>query len=476
MGLCSWSQSAAGKKGLLPTMNRPRTIFDRTQGKETWTTHPQTISQVNALSSQSGWPTVIILMLIYASSMIDRQVLGLVTDLLRHDLNLSDVQVGLLAGPAFVLLHVITLLPFGYIVDRWNRRRLVAIGVSVWSLMTISCGLARTFPVLAAARAGVGIGEATLTPAAYSLLADRFPPSGLSKALSVYALGLPLGGAIALLGGGWAIGKLTAYGPVALGILGVLQPWQALFVIVAIPGFPLAMLLMICTSEPTRTQKGIADGVPSLALVTGHLWRHRGLYQAPFVGGALLAVFSYGISYWLPVTLQRIYGFSTASSGFFIGGSMLVFSIPGTLFAGWLADRLRSNGQADGELVVGLIYGVGLFICLGLGPVARPVWLSLALMSGGMFFLNTWVTGVAPALLQRVTPSGMRGRISALYVLASALIGLGLGPPLVAFLTEHFFGGSQSVGKSLAVVATVAVVPACAMMQAGRRHLRSFRM
>jgi MFS family permease len=426
------------------------------------------------VSARQQWRTATLLTSIYALSMADRQILSLLVSPLRADLKLSDTQIGLLAGPAFVILHVAMLLPCGRIVDYWNRRNLVAFGAIFWSIMAAGCGLASSFWTIATARAGVGIGEATVTPAAYSIIADTFPRAQLSRGLSFYALGLPIGTTLTLMGGGWLIGYLDSIGPIAVPLLGALKPWQAVFVIVALPGIPLALLLRFFVSEPRRHTQGQSDKPPSVRSVLSYIWQHRAIYTAVFFGGGLLAVFGYGANYWLPTILQRVHGFSIKQSGMFIGLAIFLLGMPGTLFAGWLADRLVARGSADGPLLVGIFYAFAVLVCAGFGPLVGPEWLSLSMIAGGMFFLNIWGACVAPAILQQVTPSRMRGRVSAIYVLLSNLIGLGLGPPMVALATDHVFSGHSAVGGSLALVGTISVLASTACMQLGRAALRRF--
>jgi MFS family permease len=427
------------------------------------------------VAARNRWRLTILLTLLSALSNVDRQILSLLVGPIRADFKLSDTQIGLLAGPAFVILYAVTMLPCGRVVDYWNRRNLVAFGAFLWSVMTAGCGLAGSLRAIAMARAGVGIGEATLVPAAYSMIADSFPRTQLSRGLSFYALGLPLGATLALVGGGWLIGHLDSVGPIAIPLLGEFKPWQVTFQIVALPGIPLALLLRFFVSEPRRHSQVSMEAPPSTSSVLLYVWQHRSIYVAVFLGGGLLSVFTYGINYWLPTTLQRVHGFTIKESGLFIGLAILFLGMPGTLFAGWLADRLVARGSADGPLIVGMFYSSALLICLGFGPIAGPEWLSLSMVAAGMFFCNTWATGVAPAILQQVTPGRMRGRVSAIYVLLSNLIGLGLGPPMVALATDHVFSRQSAVGESLALVGTVTIVASTACMQGGRSALRLFK-
>lgn len=416
----------------------------------------------------------ILLMLIYAASFTDRQVFSLLIAPIQRDLHLTDTQIGLIAGPAFVILHVAAVLPFGWLVDRWNRRNIILLTTCFWSMMTAACGFAGSFWNLGLARAGIGIGEAAVAPASYSILTDYFPKSQMARGLSIYGMGVPLGGCIALIGGGWMIGQLSAMGTVTLPFVGTVQPWQMVFLILALPGVPLA-LAMTAVPEPSRRPSFETDGadVPSLMEVFRFIGTHFRLYAGIYLGVALLATFTYGVSYWLPTTLQRVHGLSVAQSGFFMGASILLFSLPGTLCAGWLSDWLTRKGWTDGPLIVGMGYASGLLVFVGIGPIITPHWLGLGMMSIGMFFFNSWAPGVAPAILQQISPTRMRGRVSATFVMFVNLVGLGLGPVLVALLTEHLLHGRAAIGEALTILAFATVPLAILSMNMCRRQLRA---
>ena len=418
------------------------------------------------------WLVASILMLVYASSFIDRQIIGLVIEPIRRDLRITDTQVGLLAGPAFVGLHIVALLPVGWVVDRWSRRNIIIGGALFWTVTTAGCGMVGSYWSLFAMRAGVGSGEAALSPSAYSLLSNYFPRSQLARALSLYGLGVPIGSGIAMIGGGWLIATFNDMGEVAIAGLGAFRPWQMVFLTVALPGIPLTLLLLL-VREPVRTA---ADGVPqpSLATVLRHIWRHRAVYFPLSLGSAFASVAGYGAAYWLPSILQRAHGFSILESGLFIGLSILLLGMPGTLAMGWASDRLVAGGREDGPLIVGIGNAIGMILCCALAPVIPVEWLSLVFAAGTMFFLNTWNVGVAPAMLQRVTPERMRGRVSGLHIISSALIGLGIGPLAIGMGTDFIFSRPDQVGFSLALVATVFLGAATVLLLFGRAPARDY--
>ncbi len=425
-------------------------------------------------SAAYAWLVVLFLMLLYTCSYIDRTILSLLVAPIRADLGISDTQYSLLAGLAFALLYALAGIPLGRIVDRWSRRNLIAGGVAFWSLMTMLCGGASSFAGLFAARVGVGIGEATLTPGSYSLVADYFPPRNLSRALSIFALGVPIGTGLASLIGGPLVHAFTISGTEAtLPLIGTLKAWQAVFIAVGLPGLGLAALTLIVVREPQRRQNATMGDTDSstFADTLGFLWTHRTVYAPIFLGMALIALFSFGAAAWYPTLLQRNYGFDMRNAGLLLGASTLILGIAGAMTAGWLADHWLAAGRLDGHFRIGILYGGGMLLTGALGPIIPLAWLSLTLIAASAFFSVTWI-GVNAAALQLVTPNRMRGQMTAIYQFVGTLISFGLGPTAVALTTDHVFGRENAVGLSLASVGCVSLALGCLILQLGRRPLR----
>jgi MFS family permease len=202
-------------------------------------------------NSGYAWYVVIVLMVIYTLSFIDRQILAFLVGPIRADLQISDTAIGLLGGFAFAIFYTLLGLPMGWLADRKSRRGLIAIGLVFWSLMTALCSLARSFGTLFAARIGVGVGEATLTPAAFSLIADYFPREKLARALSVYSMGILIGSGLAFIVGGAVVQAMNGMPALQVPVLGTMAPWRLTFLIVGLPGLAIALLLLT-VREPVR--------------------------------------------------------------------------------------------------------------------------------------------------------------------------------------------------------------------------------
>ena len=424
------------------------------------------------------WLVVGVLMVLYTSSFIDRMILNLMVGPIRADLRISDTEFSHLTGFAFVIMYSIMAIPVGWAVDRGNRRNLVALGVAAWSAMTALCGLAGTYGQLFAARVGVGIGESTLSPAAYSLLSDYFRREQLARALSIFALGIPLGSGLALTIGGPLVQSLTASAAVSLPLLGLVKPWHLVFFAVGLPGFVLALLTLAIVREPerrhdpSRLQPPGEEGVP-LRDTLRFIWRKRGVYAPAFWGQAAFALFGYGAATWYPSYLERVHGLTVAEVGTLLGLSTAVLGSLGFVGAGWLTDRWVSRGQADAHLRVGMLYAVGLLVCGVVGPLAPVKWLAMLFTSGTALFAFTWL-GSCVALVQLVTPSRMRGQVSAVYLFFINLIALGLGPTAVALVTDRVFHDDRRVGGALALVAVLSIGAGLMVLQRGRRAVRGY--
>ncbi len=402
-----------------------------------------------------SWLVVVFLMVLYTSSFIDRQILALLVKPIRSDFRIDDFQYSLLTGLAFVGTYSIAGLPLGYIVDRWSRRGIVAIGVTAWSIMTAACGVTSSFGTLFATRIGVGIGEATLSPASYSLVSDLFPKDKLSRALSLYGLGIPIGSGLALVIGGQVIKAITAIGPVDLPIVGMTRPWQTVFLSIGLPGLLLAALVLLIVKEPKRhVVPGEIDHKPSLGEALRFFLANTRAYAGLYLGMGLIAMYGYGSNVWYPTFLQRIHGFDVAEAGLFIGSWTLILGVAGCLSAGWLADRLVKRGRPDGHFVVSIYYCLGFAISGMIGTLAPERWVSLTFVAISLFFSNT-IIGVVAAALQILTPNRMRGQISSVFLAVAAFIGLAFGPSAVGFATTHIFQDDNMVGYSLALVAAI---------------------
>ena len=404
-------------------------------------------------SGAYAWYVVAVLLLAYTLSFIDRMILSLLVGPIRADLGISDTQMSLLMGFAFAVFYCVLGIPLGWLADRGSRRGLMVAGVAAWSLMTAICGLTRSYATLFLARIGVGVGEATLSPAAYSMLGDYFPREKLGRAMAVYSIGVPLGSGIALVAGALVVKFVTEGPPLIVPVLGAMEPWRLTFVVVGLPGLLVALLIALTVREPAR--KGGAAGLAK-GEFTALLKAHPAAIGAHFGGMSLLALVMYGAMAWIPQFLHRTYGMPVPEAGLWFGGATAICGACGLMLGGWMADGLYRRGYRDAHLRVLLLNVVlllPLFVGMALAPTAA---IAVALMIVSML-AGTLHGGVAGAALQMVTPNRLRARMVALYFLVANLVGLGCGPTAMALVTDLVFHDDAALRYGIAIVTAVAL-------------------
>jgi MFS family permease len=419
-------------------------------------------------AARVAWYTVAVLMVAYVLSFMDRVIMGLLIGPIRADLGISDTRVSLLYGFAFAIFYTTLGLPIAWWADRANRRDIIAAGIVTWSVMTAACGLARSFGQLFLARVGVGVGEATLSPAAYSMIADSFPEERRARALSVYFVGLPAGIGLALVLGGLVV-ELVASAPAwQLPLLGAVRAWQVAFIVVGLPGVLVALWLMTLP-EPARRDHGQQAGPRQ---TFAHMRRHWRAYAAHILGFSSLGLVLNTFQVWAPQVLVRVHGYSLGEAGLAIGAIVGVAGSVAIVLGGVMADHLRARGQVDATLRVGLLAAVALVPCGALCTLApdAPTMLALFLPIG---FFTSFAYGAGAAALTVLTPGPMRAQASAIYLLAVNLIGIGIGPFATALLTDYVFASDLAVGRSVAVVAGISPAVAAALFAWGLRHFRA---
>lgn len=406
-----------------------------------------------------AWYVTLLLTVVFIFSFVDRQILNLLVGPIQQDLGLSDTEVSLLQGLGFVATYVLLSIPIGRLVDTRSRIGIIAGGIAVWSAATAACGLARSFGAMFAARAGVGIGEATLTPAAWSLLADYFPPHKRSLPFSIFLMGPYLGVGIAMVLGSMLMTSLSAREPIPLPLVGVLAPWQLTFLIVAAPGLVLTALVLMVREPPRQGLLPLA--APSAAAFSDILrWvrLHLRIYTALLLGIPCIVLVLYGLQAWVPTYLLRVHAMSLGEAGTQYGIIALVAGCLGVLSGPVVARLLERLGYRDAQLRIAVI--ALLLMCPGLAglAVAPSATMALACIAVVSYLVPLPLALVATAL-QAVTPNQMRGVIVGTYVVTTNVIGLALGPSLVALGTDYVFGEPEAVGKSLALVgSTVAIL------------------
>jgi len=393
-----------------------------------------------------------VLLLAYILSFVDRNVMAILVGPIRKSFEITDFQYGLLHGLAFTLFYTFLGLPIGRLADRRSRRTIIGVGVLFWSLLTCACGLVRSFGGLFAARAGVGLGEAALSPPAHSLLSDLFPARVLPRVMSVFTLGITIGGGMAYMIGGWVLGAVgdTQW---SFPLIGSVEPWQLTFILVGLPGFVIGALVWTIR-EPTRRGRTRAEGEDApVSEVLRYFRTHWRLYGAILGSVSMLSILGYATITWYVEMLIRNFGAEASEVGPKFGWIFIIAGSMGALVGGFVAVRLgRRHKDANLRLIA---LAALLWIGPGIVGPLMPTQRSALLMAAPILFLMSSYVGPAIAALQTVTPNEMRALASALLLFAANLFGLGLGPPLVGALTTHALGGDYTLHLALAGLAAV---------------------
>lgn len=401
-------------------------------------------------NSRYGWYVVFVLIIAYTFSYIDRTILSLMVGPIRASLGISDVQLSLLHGLAFALFYTFLGIPIGRLVDRRRRTSIVAVGVGLWSVMTALCGLAQSFGQMFLARIGVGVGEAALSPAAFSMLSDWFQGKQLTRALSLYTAAIYMGGGLATMVGGALIASVP---DITTSVTGTLEPWRVVFIAVGLPGLLIAVL--VTTLREPKRRGVISAELPPFRDVLAYVAARRGAYGFLILGLSLASVMWNGVAAWLPAHFMRNFGWTVGEVGIRYGAALFVFGSSGIIFGGWLAGWMREHGRLDANVRIGMISSM---CALPFGAVATlmgDAWTGLALVCVYLF-AGAMPYGAAAAAFQEITPNRMRGQVSAIYLFALNLAGIGLGPTFVALMTEHLYGGDASVKWSIATIVAIA--------------------
>ena len=401
-----------------------------------------------------GWYVVALLIVAYIVSFIDRGILALLVRPIKADLGLTDTQMSWLMGPAFGLFYATLGIPIAVLADRRNRRNIIVIGVALWSLATAACGLARNYVSLFLARMMVGVGEATLSPCAYSIIPDYFPRQAALKAVGLYTMGQSIGAGIAFLLGGQVVLWVSQASGVDWPLVGTMEPWQMTFVVVGLPGVLLAML-MLTIREPVRRgylrregpQARQAQPVSATFKFLRTRWRTFG---ALFLGNSVVTTVGYSY-FWLPTVFQRTWGIEAAQAGIYYGGVLAIFGPLGVISGSKLSEWFYQRGRLDAPYTIFMVSVIGTLPFAIALPLAPNATLAVVMLIPTIFGLAV-ASATSSAALVHIAPAEFRAQLSAIYLLVISLIGLFVGPPSVAMLTDYFFRDEMMIRYSLLTV------------------------
>ena len=425
-----------------------------------------------------GWYATIVLAFLYWMSLLDRFIISLLIDPIKADLGLTDVQFGVLQGVAFVLSFTVFGFIFGALADWKDRRKLIFIGVTLWSVASAACGLAHNFWHLLIARSGLGAGEASLNPSATSMISDLFPRDRLTSAMAVYSLGATIGSGTALMLGGAIIYWVTSLGDIVLPVLGPVSTWQMVFFIVGLPGLLLAFLVFTFP-EPIRRGRTTSAAAPRQGnwlsaysttlkfIVSGH----PRFFIAHYIGFALTAAVVSGCVGWYPVHMMRHHGWNEGSVGFYLGMFLLIAGICGKLLTGLSVDAMYRRGFRDAQLrwfsgCLLIAAPLGILATTGDNPWAFLVMIALftALLTG--------LHACAMSSLNLVTPNQMRGTGVAIFSTITGLLGGSLGAVIIPIFSQWFDNPDTAIGYGMATLMGIACPLAAISLVIGMKPMR----
>lgn len=400
------------------------------------------------------WRLVAVLFCSYLVACVDRGLLSVAAAPVARDLGLSDARLGVLLGPAFVASFCLCGIPMGWLGDRWSHRRVLALGMLLWSLMTALCAVAGSFTSFLFARLGVGLGEACLVPAAVALIAQRTPDGSLARALAIFLMGAICGNAAALLGGGHVLEIIGGGAAAGIG-LPSLAPWRILFLLASLPG-PVLALAILCFEEPART---VLPGPlwPSLRRVLRNLARSKASYGPLSIATACIVALAQVPAAWAPLYYVRTFDMPAGKAALLVGLVYLGTAPIAQWTGGVLLDRLRDAGSADAPLRLQALCAIA---CWPLAVIFcsshRLAWCEGALAAYSLVVFTATPAGLTGWRL--LTPEGGMGSTIALLMSAVTFFSIGLGTATVGMVNDFWFQRENALGSSLLLVITSAAL------------------
>jgi len=418
-------------------------------------------NEVDSYPSQTqAWYGVVILTLAYVLSFLDRQLLSLVVTDIKTDLELTDSQVSIILGFAFALFYTTMGIPIGRLADKKSRKTIIGIGISFWCLMTAATGIIKTYLQLFITRVGVGVGEATLSPSALSMISDYFPKEKRGTAMGFFNMGVSVGSGIALILGGQIVAYFADFPPIVLPLVGQIYEWQALFIFIGIPGL-LVALLMTTVKEPSRKGKmqvlnksGDISEEISIKETVRFIYQRKEAYGWLFLSMACSVLIGYAFLSWLPTMYIRAYNVPISTITLWLGFAFLLGGPFGATMSGWLGDKLYKKYNNSAHVLLFAYSMIVLTVAATLVPL-MPSYQTATLMFMPQIIMAAGQTALAPVAMINITPNQIRGQVTAVYFFVISMTGYTLGPTSVALITDFVFKDESLITYSISIVSLV---------------------
>lgn len=396
------------------------------------------VPRSRSVSSVERWYVLIVMCVVYAINIAARYVVTTVFEPIRLELKLTDSGAALLTGVPLALFYVVFMIPIAWLADRSNRRNIVAAGLIIWSAFTVFCGMAQSYLQFLLGRFGVGFGEAGATPPSASLVSDCFPATRRPMALSIFALGAPIG---AWLGADVAGRVAQDHG------------WRAAFYALGVPGVVLGALVFLTIREPKRGRLDTidADARPHFLRTLAFVWHQRAAFHV-IMGSGVCCLWGWGLVFWTPTYLLRAFGLNVAQAGAVTGNIHLVGGIIATAATAWFMGRPSMHDPR--RILRTLAWVIGLATI----PSLIAYWTQSLALAKVMFWLYIpaiyFFIGPCMALVLNLAPSHMRSMFTAVSGLVGNIFNLMVAPQFVGFLSDWFAGtrGADAASLRLALL------------------------
>ncbi|HIE88811.1 MAG TPA: MFS transporter [Pseudomonadales bacterium] len=393
-----------------------------------------------------AWFIVFVLILASLIAFIDRQVVAIVVGPMKQDLGVGDTEIGWLYG-VFALFYAVAAIPIATMADKKSRKHIIAIGIFLWSLLTIACGLTRSYWQIFFARIGVGIGEATLSPSTTSLIGDYFPRKDIPLALSIFATGPIIGTGIAFVIGGFVLDMVEHANPMVLPFFGALKPWQQTFIYVGLPGMFLAAFFLLLKEPARRPSMAPDTGTSDTAQLIAFYKDNARTITFHHLGFVSLVLTGYAFVFWSITFFVRVHDVPAAEASQVFGWIFIVFGPMGPLLIAYLAKKLTDRGYQDANMTAGMIGGILTIPTVLLIQVAPTATWAFIFYAPALLAVNS-PFGIAAGALPVITPPHLRARVAAIYMLTGAS-GMMFGPPLAGAFNEYIFPGDDGIRYSM---------------------------
>ncbi len=399
-----------------------------------------------------------ILVVVYTFNFIDRVIVAILAEPIKHDLGLTDTQLGLMSGTAFAVFYALLGIPIALWADRGNRTWIMTGALALWSGFTALCGQAQSFVQLLLARVGVGVGEAGGVAPAYALVSDYFPPQQRGRAIAVFSFGIPIGSGLGYLFGGLVANAVN---------------WRTAFVAVGLAGLVMAPVFRLTVREPVRGGlDALRPAGPKATFRTVlRVVARKPAYWLMAAGASCASIMGYGLLFWLPSFFIRTHGLSLHDTSLILGCGIAVFGSVGIWLGGWGADKLGARSKAAYALLPAVLLACNVPFLIG-GALAPSVGLALLIFIVPTMLNAVW-TGPILSALQHLVKPDMRATASAMFLFINNLIGIGGGTLIVGALSDALLPRYGVAGqlRYAIVIASVFHVLSATLFYLGSRRL-----